>query len=110
MKKINALKYILISILISFGTSAFAQTTIKGIVKDAETLEGEVAAIAQLLKEGQSVTYTITDSTGAFLLKTNVTGPLTVIIENMGRKTIERDITAGGSTVDLGELLIENDP
>ncbi|MBQ5402121.1 MAG: TonB-dependent receptor [Bacteroidales bacterium] len=109
MKKINALKYILISILISFGTSAFAQTTIKGIVKDAETLEGEVAAIAQLLKEGQSVTYTITDSTGAFLLKTNVTGPLTVKIENMGRKTIERDITAGGSTVDLGEILIEND-
>lgn len=109
MKKINALKYILVSILISFGTSAFAQTTIKGIVKDAETLEGEVAAIAQLLKEGQSVTYTITDSTGAFFLKTNVTGPLTVKIENMGRKTIEQEITAGGSTVDLGEILIEND-
>ncbi len=109
MKKINALRYILAIILISFSSTVFAQTTIKGIVKDTETLEGEVAAIAQLLRDGQNLTYTITDSTGAFVLKTGATGSLTVKIENLGRKTIEKEITAGGGTVDLGELLIEND-
>lgn len=109
MRRINSLKYILVSILISFCTTAFAQTTIKGVVKDAETLEGEVAAIAQLIRDGQSLTYTITDSTGAFFLRTNASGPLTLKIENMGRKTIEREFTASGGSIDLGEFLMEND-
>ncbi len=109
MKKIKVLKYILISILISFSSAAFAQTTVKGIVKDAETQEGEVAAIVQLLRSGESITYTITDSIGAFLLKTNESGRLSVKIENMGRKTIEREFTAAGGSIDLGEFLMEND-
>ncbi len=94
-------------IILSYTT--FAQTSITGRVLDAETREGEVAAIAQLLRDGSSLTYTITDSTGHFLLKTSATGSLTVKIENMGRKTVEREITAAGSAIDLGEILLEND-
>ena len=109
MKNTRTLKYILIAVLISFSNVIFAQTTIKGTVKDAETLEGEVAAIVQLLRSGENITYTITDSTGAFLLKTVATGPVTVKIENMGRKTIEKELNAAGNTIDLGEILIEND-
>ena len=89
--------------------AAFSQTTITGRVLDAETHEGEVAAIAQLLKDGASLTYTITDSTGHFLLKTSATGDLLLKIENMGRKTIERPFSADGGSVDMGELYIEND-
>ena len=89
--------------------AAFSQTTITGRVLDAETHEGEVAAIAQLLKDGASLTYTITDSTGHFLLKTSATGELLLKIENMGRKTIERPFSADGGSVDMGDLFIEND-
>ena len=89
--------------------AAFSQTTITGRVLDAETHEGEVAAIAQLLKDGASLTYTITDSTGHFLLKTSATGDLLLKIENMGRKTIERPFSADGGSVDMGDLFIEND-
>ena len=105
------MKHILFSILFLVLScfTAFSQTTITGSVLDAETREGEVAAIAQLLKDGNSITYTITDSTGHFLLKTSTTGSLTVKIENMGRKTVEKEINANGSTIDLGEILMEND-
>ena len=89
--------------------AAFSQTTITGRVLDSETHEGEVAAIAQLLKDGASLTYTITDSTGHFLLKTSATGELLLKIENMGRKTIERPFSADGGSVDMGDLFIEND-
>jgi len=89
--------------------TAFSQTTITGRILDSETHEGEVAAIAQLLKEGASLTYTITDSTGRFSLKTTATGDLMLKIENMGRKTIERPFSADGGSVDMGDIFIEND-
>lgn len=89
--------------------TAFSQTTITGRILDSETHEGEVAAIAQLLKEGTSLTYTITDSTGRFSLKTTATGDLMLKIENMGRKTIERPFSADGGSVDMGDIFIEND-
>ncbi len=95
--------------LMSIGGVAFAQTQISGKVLDAETREGEVAAIVQLLRSGESITYTITDSLGAFLLKTSASGPLSLKIENLGRKTIEHGFTAGGGAIDLGEFLMEND-
>ncbi len=88
--------------------TANAQNIVSGKVLDAETREPEVAAVAQLLKEGQSLTYTITDSTGAFSLAVGSGGAATLRIENLGRKTIEREITLGGRC-DLGEILIEND-
>ena len=105
------MKNILLSIfaLTVLSTTAYAQTDVKGRVLDAETHEGEVAAIVQLLRSGENLTYTITDSTGAFFLKTKADGTLTLKIENLGRKTIEREFTAAGGTVDLGEILIEND-
>ena len=109
MKNSHTIKYILVSILISFSTSIYSQTTVKGRVTDSETSEGEVAAIAQLLKGGESLTYTITDSTGVFSLKTNATGSLTLRIENLGRKTIEKALNANGGTVDLGLIPMEND-
>ena len=105
------MKHILsVCLFIALSTfSIFAQTTITGRVLDAETREGEIAAIAHILKDGTSLTYTITDSTGHFLLRTPVRGELTLKIENMGRKSIECPFTADGNTVDLGDLLIEND-
>lgn len=88
--------------------TANAQNSVSGKVLDAETREPEVAAVAQLLKDGQSITYTVTDSAGAFSLAVRNSGTATLRIENLGRKTIEREITLGGGT-DLGEILIEND-
>ncbi|MBP5505045.1 MAG: TonB-dependent receptor [Bacteroidales bacterium] len=105
----TAFRYISVIIFSTISIISFAQTSVKGRVLDSETSEGEVAAIVQLLHQAESLTYTITDSTGTFLLKTKATGPLTVKIENMGRKTIEREINAAGGTVDLGDILIEND-
>ena len=76
---------------------------------DAETREGEVAAIAQLLQGGESITYTITDSAGVFFLKTSAKGEMTLRVENLGRKTVERSLNATGAPIDLGEILVEYD-
>ena len=105
------MKNIFLSILAFtfLSTSTYAQTNVKGRVLDSETREGEVAAIVQLLRSGENLTYTVTDSTGVFFLKTKANGTLTLRIENLGRKTIEREINANGNTVDLGDILIEND-
>ncbi len=89
-------------------TAAYGQNSVSGKVLDAETREPEVAAVAQILKDGQSLTYTITDTAGAFALAVQSSGAATLRIENLGRKTVEREITLGGS-ISLGEILIEND-
>ena len=84
MKHIRFSLLILASTLINFA--AFAQTSITGRVLDAETREGEVAAIAQLLQGGESITYTITDSAGVFFLKTSAKGEMTLRVENLGAR------------------------
>jgi len=91
--------------------SALAQTNIKGKVVDAESGVGEVAAVVQLLEQTADtpITYTITDSLGVFNLRTGKSGSLKVRIENMGRKSVERDFMASGGTIDLGEIPIEDD-
>lgn len=105
----NSFRYISVLILSTISITAFAQTSVKGRVIDAENGEGEIAAVVQLLNQEKTLTYTITDSTGTFFFKTGATGPLTVKIENLGRKNVEREFTAGSGTVDLGDIPIEND-
>ena len=110
MKK--TLKYIPSIILALFTTITFAQnsqTLVTGSVLDSETREGDAGAVVIIHRDGDNLSYTVTDTTGAFSLKTFASGTLTLRIENMGRKTIERDFSAAGGTVDLGEILIEND-
>ena len=89
--------------------SVFAQTTVNGRVLDAETREGEAGAVVIIHRDGDNLAYSVTDTTGAFSLRTFDSGDMTLRIENMGRKTIEQSISATGGTIDLGEILIEND-
>lgn len=105
----NILISISVIVISLLNTTAYAQTDVTGRVLDSETREGEVAAIVQLLRSGENLTYTITDSTGFFILRAKAGDTLTIKIENLGRKTVEREFTAAGSTMDLGEILMEYD-
>lgn len=105
-------KYLTTLFLTLITTISFAQnnpTLVTGRVLDGETREGEAGAVVVIHREGDNLSYTVTDTTGAFSLRTYALGELSLKIENMGRKTVERGFSSAGGTVDFGEILLEND-
>ncbi|MBQ7254036.1 MAG: TonB-dependent receptor [Bacteroidales bacterium] len=100
---------IILSFLTTFSFAQNTRTVITGRVLDSETRDSEAGAVVIIHRDGDNLAYSVTDTTGAFSLNTYASGPLTLRIENMGRKTIEQELAAAGGTIDLGEILMESD-
>ena len=110
MKKIFTL--VLLALV---GTGAFAQkaTTVKGVVLDSLTRQGEPAAILQFYRlpdTEKAVAFTTTDENGAFSHTFTVKGDYVLVFDNLGRKVQRRSFTvpAGTDVVDLGEILAQD--
>ena len=106
------MKKLLLLCLALIPAGLFAQNRATGRLIDGNTSAPETGAVVQLL-EGESVrAYAISDSLGVFTLegKAIQSGkPYTLVIENLGRKSIRRELTMDGNPVDLGDILLEDD-
>lgn len=93
------------------GQDANYTFTIKGIVTDSVSNEGEPYAtisIAKKEKPGKAVKMAVTKKDGSFSEKVNGKGNFVITINSMGRKAIVKNfsITGNEKTVDLGTLYI----
>lgn len=84
--------------LILFSTTAFAQTTVTGIIKDAAS--GEPLIGTQILVKG-TVLGTITGIDGSFELKTQSPPPITLVISYVGYERQEIEVTSSGQKVSV---------
>ncbi len=85
--------------------------TVKGIVTDSVSNEGEPYAtisIAKKEKPGKAVKMAVTKKDGRFSEKVNGKGNFVITISSMGRKAIVKNFSVKGSekTIDLGTLYI----
>lgn len=94
------------------GISAMAQnsTTVKGVVLDSLTRQGEPASILQFFRlpdTDKAVAFTTTDAEGRFSHSFTLSGDYVLVFDNMGRKVERRYFTVPSDTpvVDLGEIL-----
>ena len=110
MKKIVIL---FVTVLLA-GLTASAQEirTVKGIVLDSLTRQGEPAAILQFFKvndDSKAVAFTTTAEDGTFSHTFDVKGEYYMLFSNMGRKEVRRYFKINGEEViDLGEILVQD--
>ena len=96
------------------SVSAFAQkTSVKGVVLDSLTRQGEPAAILQFYKlpdTEKAVAFTTTDEEGRFSHSFTLAGDYVVVFDNMGRQVQRRYFTVPSDKeeVDLGEILAQD--
>ncbi|WP_298453775.1 outer membrane beta-barrel family protein [uncultured Prevotella sp.] len=93
------------------GQDANYAFTVKGIVTDSVSNEGEPYAtisIAKKEKPGKAVKMAVTKKDGSFSEKVNGKGNFVITISSMGRKAIVKNFSVKGSekTIDLGTLYI----
>ncbi len=90
-----------------------AQTTIKGVLVDSLTNEGEPYATIRIYNVKNSekpVAMALTDINGKFSPTVAANGNYVITISAVGRVTINRNFTvAGQKEIDLGTLLIRDD-
>lgn len=103
MKK-HLIHFLLVAVLSVFSAAAFAQTTVKGQLVDAET--GEPLVGAAVMVEGTSQ-GTVTDIDGYF--KQDVAQGGTLLFKYVGFKDLKKKITQKGASVDLGVIKMEPD-
>ena len=106
----SRLNLVIIAFFASVGVSA--QTLVKGTVLDSLSRNPEVGAVVQFLKSGVSepVAYSVTDSLGEFSRTFNSAGNYTLLVENMGRKTVRKPFSVeGAGERDLGVILVQDD-
>ncbi|MCC8187334.1 MAG: TonB-dependent receptor [Bacteroides sp.] len=102
--------------MLCFVCMAFAQHsttptfTVKGILVDSLSLEGEPYATIKIVKKetpDKAVKMAVTDMKGKFQERFNAeTGEYTLTISSIGKTTVEKDfmLEAGNNEVDLGTL------
>lgn len=105
-----------IFLLVILAVSTFvmqAQTTVKGVVLDSLTRAGEPAAVIQLFSSDDTshpAAYTVTAEDGSFSMEVHGQGGYELMVSNVGRRS--RKVlfeTAGGGTLDLGDILVTDD-
>ena len=106
-------KTIIVLTVLFAGLAASAQPrTVKGVILDSLTRQGEPAAILQFFKaddDSKAVAFTTTDTEGRFSHTFTVKGDYYLLFDNMGRKVVRRAFRINGEeVVDLGEILIED--
>ncbi|NLZ19313.1 MAG: TonB-dependent receptor [Bacteroidales bacterium] len=97
-----------------FSTALSAQRTlVKGDILDALTRQGEPAAVLQFFRADDTahpVAFTTTDLDGAFSQVLTGKGAYTLYFSGIGRQDCRIPFTLDGEeTLDLGEILIEDD-
>ena len=107
-------KVITLVVLALVTVSAWAQkTTVKGVVLDSLSREGEPAAILQFFRSPdleKAVAFTTTDENGAFSHTFTVKGDYVMLFSNMGRMEVRKNFTvkAQNDEIDLGEILAQD--
>ena len=107
-------KTIILLVTLFAGLFASAQEirTVRGVILDSLTRQGEPAAILQFYKAddaSKAVAFTTTDTEGRFSHTFTVKGDYYLLFDNMGRKKVRRDFRINGEEViDLGEILVED--
>ena len=100
----HLIQFLLVTVLSVFSTVAFAQTTVKGQLVDAET--GEPLVGAAVMVEGTSQ-GTVTDIDGYF--KQQVKAGATLVFKYIGYKDLKKSIDKKGVSVDLGVIKMKTD-
>lgn len=104
--------YILFTLLL-FTIIAHAQTTVKGVLVDSLTNEGEPYATIRICKEKQEnkpVVMAVTDLDGKFSPQIKDNGKYVISFSSVGRTTVKRTFTVEGQKViDLGTILAYDD-
>ena len=101
--------------MMAIGVTAHGQTsTISGVLLDSLTHEGEPYATIRVYKGKKSetpVAMSVTAKDGKFSQKVTGQGSYLVSFTSMGRKEVLRKVqlTATGGTIDLGNLLVQDD-
>ncbi|MCI1648700.1 MAG: TonB-dependent receptor [Bacteroides sp.] len=103
MKK-HLIHFLLVATLSVFASAAWAQTTVKGQLIDAES--GEPLVGASVMVEGTSQ-GSITDLDGYF--KQKVASNATLVFSYIGYKDLKKIITQKGASVDLGVIKMKPD-
>lgn len=85
---------------------AFAQTTIKGKVIDAETKEPLIGASVTFETEA---TGAATDIDGNFTIRTNDSGNKTILVSYIGFVALKKDIQLNQDVLDLGLISLQSD-
>lgn len=107
-------------LIVTLGMMAIAITThgqtstISGVLLDSLTHEGEPYATIRVYKGKKSetpVAMSVTEKDGKFSQKVTGQGNYLISFTSMGRKEIVRrvQLTEAGGTIDLGNLLVQDD-
>ena len=105
----KTLRNILAVLTIMMALPATAQTTIvKGILIDSLTQESIPYATVRVFKKNKTdkpVAMSLTDNDGRFSQEVKGNGQFTLTINSVGLRTVSRNFSANGNTIDLGTLL-----
>ena len=103
---------LLVTLLAALTASAQEIRTVKGVVLDSLTRQGEPAAILQFFKvddDSKAVAFTTTAEDGTFSHTFDVKGEYYLLFSNLGRKEVRRYFKINGEEViDLGEILVQD--
>ena len=100
----HLIQFLLVAVLSVFSAAAWAQTTVKGQLVDAET--GEPLVGAAVMVEG-TTQGSVTDIDGYF--KQSVASNATLLFKYIGYKDLKKKITQKGASVDLGIIQMQPD-
>lgn len=100
----HLIQFLLMSVLSVFSAVAFAQTTVKGQLVDAET--GEPLVGAAVMVEGTSQ-GTVTDIDGYFTQQAKAGANL--LFKYVGYKDLKKQVPSKGANVDLGVVEMHPD-
>ncbi len=100
----NLIHFLLVAVLSVCSTFAFAQTTVRGQLVDAET--GEPLVGAAIMVEG-TTQGTVTDIDGYFTQ--SVASGSTLVFKYVGYKDLKQKLTQKGASVDWGVIEMQPD-
>ena len=102
------LRNILAVLTIMMALPAAAQTTIvKGVLMDSLTQESIPYATVRVFKKNKTdkpVAMSLTDNDGRFSQEVKGNGQFTLTINSVGLRTVSRNFSATGNTIDLGSV------
>lgn len=100
----HLIHFLLVAMLSVFSATAFAQTTVKGQLVDAET--GEPLVGAAVMVEG-TTQGSVTDIDGYF--KQSAASNATLVFKYVGYKDLKKKISSKESSIDLGMVQMQAD-
>ena len=99
-----------IVVLLTVTVSALAQTTVKGILTDKASGEGEPFATVRVFNAGKkdkAVAMFLTDEEGRFSHEVKGKGKFDIVFSSVGKEDLKQTVELGGQkTLDMGTLSI----